>query len=104
MNIKFPIPDLKLGTSKRRASPKPVAAVHIGRTDIHFLVAQKRGNAVRFLASGDLARDADLEPLQQLADYFKKQKINCQQVLLTLSRSELELTTIALPPAEENEI
>ncbi len=104
MNIKFPIPDLKLGTSKRRASPKPIAAIHIGRTDIHFLVAQKRGNSIRFLASGDLSRDADLEPLQQLADYFKKQKINCHHVLLTLSRSELELTTIALPPAEENEI
>lgn len=104
MNIKFPIPDLKLGLPKSRATAKPVAAVHIGRNDIHYIVAQKRGATMRYLAAGDLPRDAALDPLQQLADHFKEAKIACQQLVLTLSRTELELTTITLPVAEESEL
>lgn len=104
MNIKFAIPDLKLRLPTARASNKTVAAVHIGRSEINFIVAQKRGNVLRYVAAGDLARDTSTEPLQQLADHFKEQKIACQQLVLTLSRTELELTTIPLPVAEETEL
>lgn len=104
MTIKFSIPDLTLGQSKRRVSPKPVAAIYIGRSETHFIVAQKRGSSIRFLAAGNLPRDPVLDPLQQLANHFKENRIACQQLLLTLSRSELELTTVTLPPAEDSEI
>lgn len=104
MNIKLAIPDLKLGLPTKRASVKPVAAVHIGRNEIHYIVAQKRGSALRYLSAGDIPRDSNLEPLQQLAEHFKETKIACQQIVLTLSRTELELTTISLPVAEDAEI
>lgn len=104
MNIKFAIPDLKLSLPKKRATAKPVAAVHIGRNEIHYIVAQRRGTALRYLAAGDLTRDTSQDPLQQLADHFKETKVSCQQIVLTLSRTELELTTITLPVAEESEL
>ena len=104
MNIKLTIPDLKLGLPKRRTNTKPVAAVHIGRAEIHYIIAQKRGASLRYIVGGDLARDPALDPLQQLADHFKEKQYGCQQILVTLSRTELELTTIALPMAEDHEI
>lgn len=104
--IKFQssLPDLKLMLPKGRTTTKSVAAVHVGRNDIHFIVAQKRGAALRYMAAGDIARDNASEPLQQLAEHFKENKIHCSQIVLTLSRTELELTTIALPVAEESEL
>jgi Tfp pilus assembly protein PilN len=56
------------------------------------------------MAAGDMARDTSSEPLQQLAEHFREKKIHCSQIVLTLSRTELELTTIALPVAEESEL
>ena len=104
MNIKLAIPDLKLSLPKKRATAKPVAAVHIGRNEIHYIIAQKRGATLRYVSAGDLPRDSALEPLQQLAEHFKETKIACQQIVLTLSRTELELTTITLPVAEDSEL
>ena len=86
------------------ALSKPTLCVDWDRQEIRFAIVSLRGKSFRLHTSGRLERVADVEPLLQLSEYLRSEKRNVQQLLLILSRSDLELITLNVPPVDRQEL
>ena len=109
MKLKLPqIPwrNLPLPSALRhwKFSHQPLVVAYWDRTAVHYFVLCQKGNAIKALSAGSVTRSTEIEPLVQLATQLESQKLDCRQVVLLLSRSELELSTLSLPPASADEI
>lgn len=71
----------------------PVVAVTWDQSAIYFLVAEKRGEAVRASRRGTLDRGGQQDPLLTLAEHFRAEAIDAKRLVLLLPRAELEMTT-----------
>lgn len=81
-----------------------VAVVHWDREVIHFLVVTPKSKK---LAPGDVGSipHADFaNPFTALAAHFREHSLEVQRVVVLLSRPELDLLTLTLPPADASEL
>jgi hypothetical protein len=85
---------------KQQQSPKKITGiivvVHWDRENLYYFISTSKSNLVRAQDAGVLAYDADQSPLVALADYFKQQEISVQQLVVLLSRPELEQLSLTL--------
>lgn len=95
---------LPLWLQRWTGAHQPIVVAYWDRAEVHFLVACQRGKSIRPIAAGSLVRAPETEPLEQLTKHLQASKLDCQRIVLLLSRSELELSTLNLPPAEPDEI
>ena len=71
----------------------PVVAVTWDQSAIYFLVAEKRGEAVRASRRGKLARREEQDPLLTLGEHLRAEAIDAKRLVLLLARAQLEMTT-----------
>lgn len=71
----------------------PVVAVTWDQSAIYFLVAEKRGEAVRASRRGKLVRREEQDPLLTLGEHLRAEAIDAKRLVLLLARAELEMTT-----------
>ncbi|MFM2095595.1 MAG: hypothetical protein RIS70_2719 [Planctomycetota bacterium] len=83
---------------------QPVVVAYWDRAEVHYFVSCRRAKSIRPLAAGSLVRVPETDPVEQLASHLASSKLACRRIVLLLSRSELELSTLNLPPAEPDEI
>ena len=81
-----------------------IAVVHWDREQIYFLVVSQKSKTVRVEDLGAIAYIEAGNPLLALAAHFKNRSISVQRLLVLLSRPELDLPTLNLPPAEDSEL
>ncbi len=83
---------------------KPTLCVDWDRQEIRFAIVSLRGKSFRLHSTGRLERIADVEPLVQISEHLRSEKKSVQQLLLVLSRSDLELITLNVPPVDRLEL
>lgn len=112
----------KLSFLPRKSSPQTfsgrVAIVHWDRDSVSFFVLTPNSRSVKSTELGALSLVAEstentdstgeepkrLKPLSVLADHFKTQKIAIKGIVVLLSRPELDLLPLNLPPASAEEL
>jgi hypothetical protein len=112
----------KLSFLPRKSSPQTfsgrVAIVHWDRDSVSFFVLTPNSRSVKSTELGALSLVAEstentdstgeepkrLKPLSVLADHFKTQKIAVKGIVVLLSRPELDLLPLNLPPASAEEL
>ncbi len=105
--MKLEIPDRLKTLFARKpkvALNKPTLCVDWDRQEIRFAIVSLRGKSFRLHSTGRLERVADVEPLVQLSEHLRTEKKSVQQLLLVLSRSDLELITLNVPPVDRLEL
>ena len=83
---------------------QPILAMEWDRAEIRIAVALQRKDQLQLLHAAHLARTGDNDPLTQVQSYLAENRVQVSQLALVLSRSDLELTTLSLPPVSESEI
>ena len=73
---------------------QPVVVAYWDRAEVHYFVACRRGKSIRPLAAGSLVRVPETDPLEQLTSHLASSQLTCRRIVLLLSRSELELSTL----------
>lgn len=96
-------------TKLRRNTPRTtgtgrVAIAHWDRDQIYFLVVSPKSKRIGLNDFGAIDRANFDNPLVALSDHFRANGISAQRLVVLLSRPELDLPTLNLPPAEENEL
>jgi hypothetical protein len=95
-------------TFGKRSLTKPTSGrtvvVHWDRETIHFLVATADSKRVASKEFGAIPYSAPDNPFTALANHFSSQNIHPTRLVVLLSRPELDLFTINLPPSEATEI
>ena len=95
-----------------------IAIVHWDRESISFFVLTPNSRSIKSSELGTLSLVAEstentdstgdetkrLKPLSVLADHFKTQKISIKGIVVLLSRPELDLLPLNLPPASADEL
>ncbi len=81
-----------------------VAVVHWDRENIHFLVVTPNSKKLSRADVGSVAHADVANPFLALGNYFREQSVQVQRIVLLLSRPELDLLTLTLPPAEASEL
>ena len=81
-----------------------IAVVHWDREQIYFLVVSLKSKAVTANDVGVIAYTEAGNPLLALATHFRDRSISVQRLVVLLSRPELDLPTLNLPPAEDSEL
>lgn len=90
--------------SVSRPVTKPIVVVQWGRADIRYLVAAPGKPRLKLIATGKIEREADRDPIDQLAEVLKEQHVRTRRLVVLLSRADLEVATLQLPPTEEQEL
>jgi len=88
------------GPSKRG----PILVASWDQTNIYFLVLKERKESLSAIHWGTVPRAPDRPPLPLLREHLERHKINAARLLLLLPRTDLEMTTVELPPAEDAEV
>jgi hypothetical protein len=92
----------------KRSLSKPTGgrtvAVHWDRETIHFFVTTAGSKRVVSKDFGTIPYSAPDNPFTALANHFSSQNIHATRLVALLSRPELDLFTINLPPSETTEI
>ena len=94
----------RFSPSMKRPISKPIAVVQWSRSDIRYLVVAPSKPRLKLITSGKITREPDRDPIDQLAETFKERQIRARRLVLLLSRAELEVATLQLPPTEEKEL
>jgi len=81
-----------------------IAIVHWDREQIYFLVVSPKSNRIGANDFGAIGHANVGNPLVALSDHFREQGMSVQRLVVLLSRPELDLPTLNLPPAEESEL
>lgn len=87
-----------------RSKRGPLVVATWDQAQIYFLVVTRRGDAVRALQHGSVNRTDGEEPLKQLSDYLRELNVTSQRLVLLLPRIDLEMTTIEVPAADDDEL
>ena len=108
--MKLPPQIAKLGerfASKSARNPRStgrIAVVHWDRERIHFLIVSGKSKKLAASDFGSIPHGDVANPFLALANYFREQSIQVQRIVVLLSRLELDLLTLSLPPADANEL
>jgi hypothetical protein len=93
------------GASKlKKHAGTRVAVVHWDRENIHYFVATPGSPRVREQDVGSIATNIADNPFIALANHFSEHEIHATRLVALLSRPELDLFSLNLPPAESAEI
>lgn len=91
-----------------RALTKPsggrTVVIHWDRETVHFFVTVSGSKRVALKDFGTIPYTAPDNPFSALANHFASQDIHASRLVVLLSRPELDLLSINLPPAEASEI
>ncbi len=90
--------------STRSSGTGRIAVVHWDREAIYFFVVSPKSNGIKPSDFGSLAHTEAGNPLLALANHFREHSISIQRLVVLLSRPELDLPTLNLPPAENSEL
>ncbi|TWU46006.1 hypothetical protein Q31b_11840 [Novipirellula aureliae] len=74
------------------------------QANVYFLVVKERKDSLTATAWGTVQRDSERPPLALLKEYLDEHKIHVARLLLLLPRTDLEMTTVEVPPAEDAEV
>ena len=85
-------------------SSNRVAVVHWDRENLHFLIVTPKSKKLSLADIGSVPHADVANPFVALASYFREHAIQVQRLVVLLSRPELDLLTLTLPPAEINEL
>lgn len=88
------------GPSKRG----PVVVASWDQVNVYFLVAKERKETLAAVAWGVLARQPERPPLSVLHEHLTANEIAASRLVLLLPRTDLEMTTVEIPPADEAEV
>jgi len=88
------------GPSKRG----PIVLASWDQVNVYFLVVKERKESLTAVAWGTLDREAERPPLSVLHQHLTAKQITASRLVLLLPRTDLEMTTVEIPPAEESEI
>ncbi len=103
MNFLQRLSNLRNNSSHSMGSGR-IAVVHWDREQIYFLVVSQKSKTVSAADFGAIAHTEAGNPLLALASYFRDHSISVQRLVVLLSRPELDLPTLNLPPAEDSEL
>lgn len=81
-----------------------VAVVHWDREVIHFLVVTPRSIKLTPGDVGSIPHADFANPFAALAAHFREQSLQVERIIVLLSRPELDLLTLTLPPADASEL
>ena len=81
-----------------------IAVVHWDHEQIYFLVVSQKSKTVTANDVGTIVHTEAGNPLLALATHFRDRSISVQRLVVLLSRPELDLPTLNLPPAEDSEL
>ncbi len=90
--------------SGRSSSSGRIAFAHWDREAIYFLVVSPKAESIKPGDFGVVSHTEVGNPLLALANHFREQSISIQRLVVLLSRPELDLPTLNLPPASANEL
>jgi hypothetical protein len=93
--------------SKLNNRKKPsgrTAFVYWDREGIHYLVAAANSTRLRAGAIGRLSFAEGDDPLQVLSNYLKGQSIAVKGIVVLLSRPDVDVLPLSLPPATDSEL
>lgn len=81
-----------------------VAYVHWDRDWIYYLIVSSKSNALRAHDVGACPREVDQSPFETLSSHFNAERLSASKLVVLLSRPDLEMLTIGLPPASREEL
>ena len=81
-----------------------VAVVHWDRENLHFMVVTPKSKKVSHADIGSVPHADAANPFVALANHFREHSIQVQRLVVLLSRPELDLLTLTLPPSEATEL
>ncbi len=81
-----------------------VAVVHWDRENLHFLVITRKSKKLSLADVGSVAHGDVANPFVALANHFREHSIFIQRLVVLLSRPELDVLTLTLPPSDASEL
>jgi len=103
MSLLERIKKLRRSTARTTGTGR-IAIVHWDREQIYFLVVSPKSKRIGVNDFGAIGYASAGNPLVALSDHFREQGLSVQRLVVLLSRPELDLPTLNLPPAEESEL
>ena len=104
MKFKVDFPTIELKSGQKSTLKGRLVFVHWDRKSLSYLVVQKNRQALRVTSLDQVERDADRPPLSQLGELLNQDRVNASQVVVLLSRANLQMANITLPPSGEDEV
>ncbi len=105
MNFKrFIPPALTMKLSQRPKTSGRLALVYRDREHLHYLVVSYKATQLRLIDSGILQHTDSPSPLAALAEQLRARSIQVQQLIVLLSRSDVDILTLDLPSADAAEL
>ena len=99
MKFKVDFPKIELKSGQKSTLKGRLVFVHWDRKSLSYLVVQKNRQALRVTSLDQVERDADRPPLSQLGELLNQDRVNASQVVVLLSRANLQMANITLPPS-----
>ncbi len=90
--------------AKRNSGTGRVAVVHWDRETIYFFLVSLKSKTIAEADIGAISYVDAGNPLLALANHFRDHSIAIQRLVVLLSRPELDLPTLNLPPAEQSDL
>ena len=104
MKFKVDFPTIELKSGQKSTLKGRLVFVHWDRKSLSYLVVQKNRQALRVTSLDQVERDADRPPLSQKGELLNQDRVNASQVVVLLSRANLQMANITLPPSGEDEV
>lgn len=89
------------------AGPKkrgPIVVASWDQVNVYFLVAKERKDTLAAVAWGTLDREQERPALSVLHQHLTEAGIAASRLVLLVPRTDLEMTTVEIPPADEAEV
>lgn len=103
MNLLEQISKLRMRTTGNTGGGR-IAVAHWDRENISFLVVNPKSKLITENDVGMISHVEIGNPLLALSQHFQDNSINVQRLVVLLSRPELDLPTLNLPPADASEL
>lgn len=103
MNFIEKLRNIKVPSSLSRRSGE-VAIIHWDRENVFYLIASSLAKGIQEKDFGVVTYSAPANPFEAIKEYFQKEAINVSRLIVLLSRPELDLLSLNLPPANADEL
>lgn len=95
---------VNLGSSKRGKPAGRIAVAYWDRENVSYLVTLHKASRTIVQEWGNISHLDCPHPLAALAEHFKEQQIDTNHLLVLLSRTEVDVLTLSLPPSDASEL
>ena len=82
----------------------PIVVASWDQVNVYFLVVRERKDMLAAVTWGTLDRKPERPPLSVLHQHLTTNQIAASRLVLLLPRTDLEMTTVEIPPADEAEV